>query len=68
MKILNNLKNNWFLVAMMGAILLASISADIGCSGGAIHLDQLTHIGVAVVFFLHGLGLSPSAIKSGVSN
>ncbi|TEW50211.1 bile acid:sodium symporter family protein [Psychromonas algicola] len=68
MKILDNFKNNWFLVGMVIAILLATISADIGRSGGIIHLDKLTGIGVAIVFFLHGLGLSPSAIKSGISN
>lgn len=53
---------------MIGAILLASISADIGCNHGTMHLDKLTAIGVGIVFFLHGLGLSPKAIKSGVSH
>lgn len=53
---------------MIGAILLASISADIGCNDGIMHLDKLTAIGVGIVFFLHGLGLSPNAIKSGVNH
>ncbi|MGJ8582185.1 MAG: bile acid:sodium symporter family protein [Psychromonas sp.] len=56
------------MVGMVIAIALATVSADIGKSGGVIHLDKLTGIGVAIVFFLHGLGLSPAAIKAGISN
>ncbi|GLS90742.1 transporter [Psychromonas marina] len=68
MKIINKLKKEWFLVGMVLAIGLAALSADVGRTGGLIHLDKLTGIGVALVFFLHGLGLSPSAIKAGISN
>ncbi len=53
---------------MVVAILLATVTSELGRSGGLIHLDQLTSIGVAIVFFLHGLGLSPQAIKAGVTN
>ena len=66
--IISKLKKEWFLVGMVVAIALAAISADVGKSGGLIHLDKITGIGVAIVFFLHGLGLSPSAIKAGISN
>ncbi|WP_205962916.1 bile acid:sodium symporter family protein [Psychromonas sp. SA13A] len=66
--VINKLKKEWFLVGMVIAIALATITAELGKSGGLIHLDKLTGIGVAIVFFLHGLGLSPSAIKAGVSN
>ena len=68
MNIINKLKKEWFLVGMVVAIALAMISAEFGRSGGMIHLDKLTGIGVAIVFFLHGLGLSPTAIKAGISN
>ncbi|PMH44448.1 bile acid:sodium symporter [Vibrio sp. 10N.286.49.B3] len=68
MNIINKLKKEWFLVGMVVAIALATISADIGKTGGLIQLDKLTAVGVAIVFFLHGLGLSPAAIKAGVSN
>jgi len=67
-KIFNKMKKEWFLAAMVIVIALASVSADVGRSGGLIHLDKLTGIGVAIVFFLHGLGLSPAAIKAGISN
>ncbi|QIR16017.1 bile acid:sodium symporter family protein [Shewanella aestuarii] len=68
MKIINAIKKEWFLVGMVIAIILAVFSAEVGRSGGVLHLDQLTGIGVAIVFFLHGLNLSPQAIKAGVSN
>ncbi|PMO59610.1 bile acid:sodium symporter [Vibrio breoganii] len=68
MNIVSKLKKEWFLVGMVLAIALATITPDFGKTGGAIHLDKLTGIGVAIVFFLHGLGLAPSAIKAGLSN
>ena len=68
MNVIKKLKKEWFLVGMVLAIFLAVVSPDIGRSGGIIHLDKLTSVGVALVFFLHGLGLSPSAIKAGISN
>ncbi len=68
MNIISKLKKEWFLVGMVVAIVLATMTADIGRSGGLIHLDKLTSIGVAIVFFLHGLGLSPTAIKAGITN
>ncbi|MEZ9906281.1 bile acid:sodium symporter family protein [Vibrio breoganii] len=68
MNIVRKLKKEWFLVGMVLAIALATITPDLGKTGGAIHLDKLTGIGVAIVFFLHGLGLAPSAIKAGLSN
>ncbi|MDN2663446.1 bile acid:sodium symporter [Psychromonas sp. 14N.309.X.WAT.B.A12] len=68
MNIISKLKKEWFLVGMVIAIALATVTAELGKSGGIIHLDKLTGIGVAIVFFLHGLGLSPAAIKAGISN
>ncbi|MCG6217777.1 bile acid:sodium symporter family protein [Vibrio furnissii] len=68
MNVLAKIKKEWFLVGMVVAILLATVTSEFGRSGGMIHLDQLTGVGVAIVFFLHGLGLSPQAIKAGVTN
>ena len=68
MKIINKLKKEWFLVGMVGAIVLAVLTPSVGRSGGWIHLDLLTGVGVALVFFLHGLGLSPKKIKEGISD
>ncbi|EKO3947097.1 bile acid:sodium symporter family protein [Vibrio fluvialis] len=68
MNVLAKLKKEWFLVGMVIAIALATVTSEFGRSGGVIHLDQLTGIGIAIVFFLHGLGLSPQAIKAGLTN
>ncbi|MDC0610401.1 bile acid:sodium symporter [Vibrio sp.] len=68
MSVTKKLKKEWFLLGLLGAILLATVSAPVGKTGGVIRLDMLTGFGVAIVFFLHGLGLSPSAIKAGISN
>ncbi|MBL4282675.1 bile acid:sodium symporter family protein [Vibrio fluvialis] len=68
MNVLAKLKKEWFLVGMVVAIALATVTYELGRSGGVIHLDQLTGIGIAIVFFLHGLGLSPQAIKAGLTN
>lgn len=68
MNVLAKIKKEWFLIGMVVAILLATVTSEFGRSGGMIHLDQLTGVGVAIVFFLHGLGLSPQAIKAGVTN
>ncbi|EKO3416079.1 bile acid:sodium symporter [Vibrio fluvialis] len=68
MNVLAKLKKEWFLVGMVVAIALATVTSEFGRSGGMIHLDQLTGIGIAIVFFLHGLGLSPQAIKAGLTN
>ncbi|MFV0450170.1 MAG: bile acid:sodium symporter family protein [Vibrio sp.] len=68
MNVIDKLKKEWFLVGMVVAIALATVSSDVGKSGGWIHLDVLTGVGVAIVFFLHGLGLSPQSIKAGMTN
>lgn len=68
MKLIATLKKEWFLVGMVIAIVLAMVSAPLGKTGGWVRLDIITGVGVAIVFFLHGLGLSPTAIKQGVSN
>lgn len=68
MNVLAKLKKEWFLVGMVVAIALATVTSELGRSGGVIYLDQLTGIGIAIVFFLHGLGLSPQAIKAGLTN
>ena len=61
------LKKEWFLVGMFIAVLLASLFPDLGRSGGPLHVDVLTDIGIALVFFLHGLGISFAAMKDGLS-
>lgn len=66
--ILSQIKKEWFLVAMVIAMILAVLIPEFGRSGGILHLDNVTEVGIALVFFLHGIALSPKALKDGVNN
>lgn len=52
---------------MIAAVLLASIAPTIGKSGGVLRLDLVGNIGVFVIFFLHGMGLSTESLLHGAS-
>ncbi|MGL6315430.1 bile acid:sodium symporter family protein [Vibrio sp. WXL103] len=67
-KLINYLKKEWFLTGMITAVVLAVLIPSVGQSSGLLHLDQVTAVGIAVIFFLHGVGLSPEALKAGVTN
>ncbi|WP_263322136.1 bile acid:sodium symporter [Endozoicomonas sp. Mp262] len=67
-RLLHYFKKEWFLGGMLLAIALAAVIPSVGQSGGALHLDKFTTAGIALIFFLHGIGLSPEAIRRGVSN
>ncbi|WP_086982164.1 bile acid:sodium symporter family protein [Vibrio aphrogenes] len=62
------IKKEWFLLAMVGAILLSLVIPNVGKSAGVLHLDKVTTLGIALIFFLHGVGLSPTALRDGVAN
>ena len=56
---------DWFLLGMVAAVALASIVPDLGRTGGLLHLDVVGDIGVLLIFFLHGMGLSTDSLKHG---
>ena len=58
---------DWFLLGMVAAVALASIVPDLGRTGGLLHLDVVGDIGVLLIFFLHGMGLSTDSLKHGAS-
>jgi sodium/bile acid cotransporter 7 len=58
-------KFDWFLMGMAVAVLLAWLFPNPGAQGGSLHPELLTKIGVALIFFLHGLTLSFTALKAG---
>jgi len=58
---------DWFLMGMVGAVLLASVAPDLGRTGGLLRLDVVGDIGVFLIFFLHGMGLSTDSLKHGAS-
>ena len=61
------LVKDWFLLGMLGSVLLASFAPGLARSGGALHLDRITNLGILVVFFLHGMGLSSEKLRAGIS-
>jgi sodium/bile acid cotransporter 7 len=62
------MKIDGFLISMASAVLFALLWPQLGASDGPLHLDLVTEIGIAFVFFLHGAALSPQALKSGAAH
>lgn len=58
---------DWFLLAMVAAVGLASVVPEWGRSDGALHLGRVTDVGVFLLFFLHGMGLSTDSLRQGAS-
>lgn len=65
---LNRIKKEWFLVGMVLMMLLASIWPNLGRSEGILELNLVTSVGIGLIFFLYGLGLSPKDLRSGASH
>ncbi|MCG6227357.1 bile acid:sodium symporter family protein [Vibrio furnissii] len=66
--VFEKIKKEWFLLGMLSAIALSFLSPEVGRSGGWLQLDKFTQLGIAVIFFLHGIHLSPAKLKQGISN
>jgi sodium/bile acid cotransporter 7 len=58
-------KFDWFLKGMLVAVALAFIWPEPGAKGGFLQPELLNKIGIALVFFLNGLGLSLADMKDG---
>jgi sodium/bile acid cotransporter 7 len=56
---------DWFLIGMICAVVLAWAWPAPGAHGGALHPELLNKLGVALIFFLHGLALASDAFKAG---
>ncbi|HEY8944627.1 MAG TPA: bile acid:sodium symporter family protein [Polyangiaceae bacterium] len=59
---------DWFLIGMGVAVALAWVFPEAGAKGGVLRPELITKIGVALIFFLHGLGLPFQALKAGTLN
>jgi len=56
---------DWFMGGLVAAVMLAWLFPAPGAAGGWLYPELLTKAGVALIFFLHGAGLSFAALKSG---
>jgi sodium/bile acid cotransporter 7 len=56
---------DWFLVGLASAVALAWLAPTPGAKGGWLHPELLNKLGVALIFFLHGAGISFAALKAG---
>jgi solute carrier family 10 (sodium/bile acid cotransporter), member 7 len=62
---LRRLGREWFLLGMLAAVVLASVFPTFGASGGAMHSEFVVNAGIALVFFLHGVGLPLANLRRG---
>jgi sodium/bile acid cotransporter 7 len=62
------LKPDWFLIGMIAATALAWAWPAPGAAGGWMHPELVTKMGVALIFFLHGVLLSFGAMRAGALN
>lgn len=60
-----NVFKDWFLIGMVSCVLLATLFPNVGRSGGTIHAEKLSDIGIALIFFFHGLGISRKNLRDG---
>jgi sodium/bile acid cotransporter 7 len=56
---------DWFLLGMAAAVGFAWLFPDAGAKGGSLHPELTNKLGVSLIFFLHGLTLSFSALAAG---
>ncbi|KZE32970.1 bile acid:sodium symporter [Crenobacter luteus] len=56
------------MLALIGAVALSAVWPELGRSGGLLRIEVFTGYGVAVVFLLYGLTLSPQKLREGLFN
>jgi len=59
---------DWFILALLGVIILAYFWPHIGAKDSVVPLSQIATYGISVIFFFYGLKLSPQKVRSGLSN
>lgn len=59
------LKIDGFLLGLVAAVALAALWPEFGAKGGVLRPELTNKVGVALIFFLHGIGLSFAALKAG---
>lgn len=59
---------DWFILALMGMILLAYLLPSPGVQKGLFSLKELANYGISLIFFFYGLRLSPQRLREGLGN
>jgi sodium/bile acid cotransporter 7 len=57
---------DWFLLGMISGVVLASAFPTLGSTGGLLRIDRFADVGIFLIFFFHGLALSPQSLKAGM--
>lgn len=60
------LQQQWFLLGMISAVVLGSLFPSFGARGGALHSEITVDLGIALVFFLHGVNLPLASLRRGI--
>lgn len=68
MQWLKKLGLDGFMLALIGAVALSAVWPELGRTGGLARIEYVTGYGVAVVFLLYGLALSPQKLREGLFN
>ena len=63
-----NIKLDKFVLAILVAIVVAYFFPQWGIATSPIPLDTISTVGIALIFFLYGLKLSPQKLKAGLGN
>ncbi|WP_400190541.1 bile acid:sodium symporter family protein [Hymenobacter sp. B81] len=59
---------DWFLLALLAVVALAYLAPAIGSKASPVPWEAVTSLGVALIFFLYGLRLSPEKLRLGMRN
>jgi solute carrier family 10 (sodium/bile acid cotransporter), member 7 len=62
---LRSVARHWFLFGLAAAAALAFLVPEAGLRGGPLRPEITTKAGVAAIFFLQGLAISPAALRAG---
>lgn len=57
-----------FVILMLAAVSLAFLFPQLGRSDGVLRLGQVTQLGIAMIFLLHGANLAPENLVAGIRN
>ncbi|GAB2940688.1 bile acid:sodium symporter [Hymenobacter coalescens] len=59
---------DWFFFGLLGVVALAYLAPGLGSDASPVPWGPITTLGVALIFFLYGLRLSPDKLKAGLRN